>query len=160
MATYSTVLAWKTPWTEETGRLQSMGLQRVSHDWTTNTYLLTSFIIVRFQEPLRTARVLTSSLLRSGYDSRKSLFECSEYLLRHVETYVKSVYAFATNPPHPIQDYELFQDRDQILLFIFKPTLRVWHNIGAQWVLDWTELFAYHVKNCHFILCHQPWANK
>ena len=32
MATHSTTLAWKIPWTEEPGRLQSMGLQRVRHD--------------------------------------------------------------------------------------------------------------------------------
>ena len=32
MATHSSVLAWKIPWTEETGRLQSMVLQRVRHD--------------------------------------------------------------------------------------------------------------------------------
>ena len=31
-ATPSSILAWRTPWTEETGRLQSMGLLRVSHD--------------------------------------------------------------------------------------------------------------------------------
>ena len=29
MATHSSILAWKIPWTEEPGRLQSMGLQRV-----------------------------------------------------------------------------------------------------------------------------------
>ena len=32
MATHSSILAWKIPWTEEAGRLQSMGLQRVRHD--------------------------------------------------------------------------------------------------------------------------------
>ena len=32
MATHSSILAWKIPWTEEPGRLQSMGLQRVGHD--------------------------------------------------------------------------------------------------------------------------------
>ena len=32
MATYSSILAWRIPWTEEPGRLQSMGLQRVGHD--------------------------------------------------------------------------------------------------------------------------------
>ena len=32
MATHSRILAWKIPWTEESGRLQSMGLQRVEHD--------------------------------------------------------------------------------------------------------------------------------
>ena len=32
MATYSSTLAWKIPWTEEPGRLQPMGSQRVRHD--------------------------------------------------------------------------------------------------------------------------------
>ena len=32
MATHSNILAWKIPWTEEHGRLQSMGLQRVRHN--------------------------------------------------------------------------------------------------------------------------------
>ena len=32
MATCSSILAWKTPWTEEPSGLQSMGLQRVGHD--------------------------------------------------------------------------------------------------------------------------------
>ena len=32
MATHSSVLAWRIPWTEEPCRLQSMGLQRVGHD--------------------------------------------------------------------------------------------------------------------------------
>ena len=35
MATHSSILAWEIPWTEETGRLQSMGSQRVGHDLTT-----------------------------------------------------------------------------------------------------------------------------
>ena len=32
MATHSSILAWRIPWTEEPGRLQSMGLQRVRQD--------------------------------------------------------------------------------------------------------------------------------
>ena len=32
MATHSSILTWKTPWTEEPGRLLSMGLQRIGHD--------------------------------------------------------------------------------------------------------------------------------
>ena len=32
MATHSSILAWRTPWTEEVGGLWSMGLQRVEHD--------------------------------------------------------------------------------------------------------------------------------
>ena len=36
-ATHSSILAWRIPWTEEPGGLQSTGLQRVGHDWVTNT---------------------------------------------------------------------------------------------------------------------------
>ena len=35
VATLSSILAWKIPWTEEPGELQSMGWQRVRHDWET-----------------------------------------------------------------------------------------------------------------------------
>ena len=38
MAIHSSILAWRIPWTQEPGGLQSMGLQRVGHDWVTNTF--------------------------------------------------------------------------------------------------------------------------
>ena len=41
MATHSSTLAWKTPWVEEPGRLQSMGWWRVGHDWATSLSLFT-----------------------------------------------------------------------------------------------------------------------
>ena len=37
MATHSSILAWRSPWIEELGSLQSMGSQRAGHDWATNT---------------------------------------------------------------------------------------------------------------------------
>ena len=39
MATHSSILAWKIPWTEEPDGLQSTGLQRVGHDWVTSLSL-------------------------------------------------------------------------------------------------------------------------
>ena len=39
MATHSSPLAWRIPWMEEPGGLQSMGLQRVGHDWATSLSL-------------------------------------------------------------------------------------------------------------------------
>ena len=42
MATHSSTLAWKIPWTEEPGRLQSMGSLGVGHDWATSLSLFTS----------------------------------------------------------------------------------------------------------------------
>ena len=38
MAPHSSTLAWKIPWTEEPGRLQSMGSLRVGHDWATSLF--------------------------------------------------------------------------------------------------------------------------
>ena len=38
MAINSRTIPWKIPWTEEPGRLQSMGSQRVGHDWVTSLY--------------------------------------------------------------------------------------------------------------------------
>ena len=37
MVTHSSILIWRIPWTEEPGGLQSMGSQRVRHDWASNT---------------------------------------------------------------------------------------------------------------------------
>ena len=38
IATHSSILVWKIPWTEEPGGLQSMGLQKAGHDWVTSTH--------------------------------------------------------------------------------------------------------------------------
>ena len=40
IATHSGILAWRIPWTEEPGGLQSMGLQRAEHDWVASTFTL------------------------------------------------------------------------------------------------------------------------
>ena len=46
MVTHSSILDWRIPWSEESGRLQSMGSQRVGHNWVTNTF--TSRFVVAF----------------------------------------------------------------------------------------------------------------
>ena len=43
MATHFGILAWRIPWTEEPGGLQSTGLQRVRHDWATDTLIQYDF---------------------------------------------------------------------------------------------------------------------
>ena len=49
MATHSSILAWRIPRMEEPGRLQSMGLQRVRHDWASFTWFdtLLKYNIIR-----------------------------------------------------------------------------------------------------------------
>ena len=41
MAIHSSILAWIIPWTKEPGVWQSMGSQRVRHNWATNTFAVT-----------------------------------------------------------------------------------------------------------------------
>ena len=47
MAIHSSILAWRIPWTEKPGGLQSMGLQRVGHNWATNTHRIIDVLIRR-----------------------------------------------------------------------------------------------------------------
>jgi len=49
MAIHSSTIAWKIPWIEEPGRLQSMGSQRVGQDWATSltyTYVYSRVMLI------------------------------------------------------------------------------------------------------------------
>ena len=59
MATHSSTLAWKIPWTEERGRLQSMGSQRVRHHWATSLGLGLGVNLLIFWNLLVTTAYLT-----------------------------------------------------------------------------------------------------
>ena len=53
MPTHFSILAWRIPWTEEPGELQSMGSQRVRKDWTINTHT-TSILYIKVWGTLQT----------------------------------------------------------------------------------------------------------
>ena len=55
METHSSILAWRIPWTEEADTLESMGSQRVGHDWAANTDWLTDGGICRYKGRLEHA---------------------------------------------------------------------------------------------------------
>ena len=69
MAPYSSTLAWKIPWTEEPGGLQSMGSLRVGHDWATSLSLFTSMHWRRKWQP-------TPVFLPGESQGRGSLMGC------------------------------------------------------------------------------------
>ena len=70
MATHSSILAWRTPWTEEPGGLQSMGSQRVGQDWATITFTKGESVFkkdnAQFLWAQRTKKILSSSSLGWG----------------------------------------------------------------------------------------------
>ena len=61
---YST-LAWRIPWREEPGRLQSMGWPRVGHDWATSLSLS-----LRIQAPLKMAAVVRCDVMKNLWTQR------------------------------------------------------------------------------------------
>ena len=69
MATHSSTLAWKLPWTEEPGRLQSMRSRRVRHDWATSLSLFTFILWRRKWQP-------TPAFLPGESQGQRSLVGC------------------------------------------------------------------------------------
>ena len=69
MAPHSSTLAWKIPWAEKPGRLQSMGSPRVRHDWATSLSLFTFMHWRRKWQP-------TPVFLPRGSQGRGSLVGC------------------------------------------------------------------------------------
>ena len=51
MATHSSILAWRIPWTEEPGGLHFMGSQRVGHDWASEHSIYVSILLSQFVAP-------------------------------------------------------------------------------------------------------------
>ena len=99
MATHSSIPAWKIPWTEEPGGLQSMGSQRVGHDWKTNTFTFSFFWMSHRKDtkeafPLRQQDFLYQ---RSLWSTSKTvqLFRC----LQGLGTYKSYIFAH-TGIPH------------------------------------------------------------
>ena len=63
LATHSSILAWRIPWTEEPGGLQSVGWQRAGHNWVTNTHTHThthtQILTVQYRGGLLKHKMLT-----------------------------------------------------------------------------------------------------
>ena len=66
MATHSSILAWRIPWTEEPGGLQSTGLQKVGHDWATSLSL-------SYSTSLDSTRLFSTGVLPAYIPSRVSI---------------------------------------------------------------------------------------
>ena len=73
MVIHSSILAWRIPWTEEPGGLQSLGLQGVRHDWATNIFTFTWWIWGQ----------LSWNLLNSIIWLLSPWISCSKWLLFH-----------------------------------------------------------------------------
>ena len=76
MTTHSSILAWRIPWTEESSRLQSTGLQRVGHDYLTNTFTFSHAILNKVLEHLW---ILVSLILEVSWNQSPTDIEARLY---------------------------------------------------------------------------------
>ena len=81
MAPHSSTLAWKIPWMEDPGSLQSMGSQRVRHDWATSLSSFLSFKIDWFD--LLAIQGTLKSLLQH-HSSKASILQHSAFFMVHL----------------------------------------------------------------------------
>ena len=95
MAPHSSTLAWKIPWTEEPGRLQSMGSLRVGHDWATSLSLFLSCIGEGNGNPLQ------CSCLENPMD--REVWQATVHRVTKSQTQLKrlSMIHLVTKPPPP-----------------------------------------------------------
>ena len=99
MATHSNTLAWKIPWTEKPGRLQSMWSQRVGHNWATSLHFTS-------EGPYPTlvtvhCSVTQSCWLCNSMDCSMPGFPVLHYLPEFAQTHVHWV-SDAIQPSHPL----------------------------------------------------------
>ena len=104
MAPHSSTLAWTIPWTEEPGRLQSMGSLRVGHDWATSLSLLTFMHWRRKWQPTpvflpgesqgqteEPSGLPSMGSHRVGHDWSDLAAAAAEYIYTHTHTYIWGV---------------------------------------------------------------------
>ena len=68
MTICSSIIAWRIPWTEDPGRLQSMGSQRVGHDWGTKHACMSSYMAVVPTDMSNLKSMMTSPGNATGHD--------------------------------------------------------------------------------------------
>ena len=66
MTTHSSVLTWRIPWMEKPGGLQSMGLQRVGHNWASNTRTQTLIIFCVYSKHSSKGKLLGHLIISSA----------------------------------------------------------------------------------------------
>ena len=98
MAPHSSTLAWKVPWTEEPGRLQTMGSPRVGHNWVTSLSFLSLFL----SNSLTLRIPLTPIILLKILDFRIRKLKCKFLSWRYMcktKTYSVSSWVKGNNDP-------------------------------------------------------------
>ena len=137
MAPHSSTLAWKIPWTEEPGRLQSMGSLRVGHDWATSLSLFTFMHWKRKWQP-------TPVLLPGESQGQRSLVGCR--LWGHTESDTTE----ATQQQQQQHSFLLYSKGLQLCIYIYICfnflKVNLYQGVNQAKLLSTTH-FTYHCIN-------------
>ena len=140
MATHTSTLAWKIPWTEEPSRLQSMGIQRVAHDWATSTNFFSRIPNLR---RCKVSLFISSRIVVSFKSQRPLGFQsCSHcwvfQICWHIEcsTFTASswrIWNSSTGIPSP----------PLALFIVMLPKAQLTHMLGCLALGDWSHHCCY-----------------
>ena len=120
MAIHSSILAWRIPWTEEPGGLQSMESQRVGHDWVTSAFTF------RFLE----ARRLKSRGWQGCAPSRGSRREMSSFLRASGDPRWCFACGHVTCPlHHSLLLSSLSLDRESMFVYMHASIILLWDHV-------------------------------
>ena len=86
MATHSRILAWKIPWGEESGTLQSMGPQRVRRNWLSMFTSMAIIIIKKKTDKLRSVNKDAVLLIITNWWTQMSINWCMNNQMQHTYT--------------------------------------------------------------------------
>ena len=127
MASHSSILTWKIPWTEESGRLLSLGSQRVGHYWVTNTLTVMPYTMTR-----------SKCLTHKRYHTSKTPFPASE-----LQDLVKSSQSMIWRPiatPNTVNKWSLPTDK------MPAPPAWVFFRWGFVLILGKDGAFGYNIQ--------------
>ena len=82
MATHSSILAWRIPWTEKPGWLQSMGSQRVRHDWARYCAIFQTFLHLILTESHKVSAIISPIIQVEKLRHRRRQITCSAEVQR------------------------------------------------------------------------------
>ena len=137
MATHSSILAWRIPWTEEPGRLQSMGLEELGHDLATKP--LPPYVCIYAWETMHMQRTLcrSDSLLSVSNDISSSGSWLLVYFCVLCYNYTSTLYPLPSR--HILNSFFFFQE-NFILFFLiyfillFNFTILYWFCHISTWI--------------------------
>ena len=136
MATHSSTLAWKIPWTEEPGGLQSMRWRRVRHDWATSLSLFTFMLWRRKWQP--------TPVLLPGKSRNGGAWWAAIYGVAHCLTRLKWLSSSSSS---------IFLTRCSLWTEGFKCTIP-YSSHSFKWVADYMLLKAVSSQRTIIIIAH------